>query len=206
MNNMYICAHCGRQFPIFSMLCCGKDMLCENCAAEVTRVCEECGERFYTNSADNCNDNSLTLCNRCFNRSYTTCGRCGRIIRREDAHYFASFDQDLCADCYEEANVKELIHEYSYKPKPEFHGRGPRFFGVELEIDGGGTDGYNAQELLNIANRNANNLYIKRDGSLDCGMELVTHPMSFDYHMKMMPWGEILEEARSMGYTSSASG
>ncbi len=63
-------------------------------------------------------------------------------------------------------------------------------------------DGHNARQLLEIANNNADNLYIKRDGSLDCGMELVTHPMTPGYHMKKMPWGEILEEARSMGYTS----
>ncbi len=184
------------------MLCCGEDMLCENCAAELTSVCDECGTRFYTNSVDDCSDDTLNLCRRCFNRSYTTCGRCGRVIRNEDALYSASLDQELCEACYDKATAQEFIQDYGYKPEPEFHGKGPRFFGVELEIDGGGMDGHNAKRLLEIANDNADNLYIKRDGSLDCGMELVTHPMTLDYHMERMPWDEILEEVRSMGYKS----
>ncbi len=202
MNHMYTCAHCGRQYPIFSMLCCGEDMFCESCADELTSVCDECGERFYTNSENDRSDDMRNLCRRCFNRSFTTCERCGRVIRREDAHYSASFDQDLCAACYDYANTQEFIHEYGYKPEPEFHGKGPRFFGVELEIDGGGMDANVAKMLLDIANRNEDNLYIKRDGSLECGMELVTHPMTIDYHMERMPWDEILEGTRSMGYKS----
>ncbi len=200
MAELYTCAHCGRQYPIFSMLCCGKDMLCGNCADELTRVCDECGERFYTGSSDDCSDEMLNLCRIC--RSYTTCGRCGRVIRNEDALYSVRLDQDLCATCYDDVNIKDIIHEYGYKPEPEFHGKGPRFFGVELEIDKGGMDGHNAKHLLEIANNNADNLYIKRDGSLECGMELVTHPMTLDYHLGRMPWDEILDEARSMGYKS----
>ena len=63
-------------------------------------------------------------------------------------------------------------------PDLVFHGKGLRHFGVELEIDNGGTDRYNAEKLLNIANADAENLYIKTDGSLDDGLELVTHPMT----------------------------
>ncbi len=202
MSDLYTCAHCGRQYPIFSMLCCGEDMLCGSCADELTTVCDECGERFYTDSDDNCSTDTLNLCSRCFNRNYTTCERCGRVIHNDDAHYSECLDQDLCAECYYNEDTREFIHEYGYKPEPAFHGRGPRFLGVELEIDGGGMDEDNAKYILNIANRKANNLYIKKDGSLNCGMELVTHPMTPCYHMKKMPWGEILKKARSMGYTS----
>ena len=52
-------------------------------------------------------------------------------------------------------------------PDLVFHGKGLRHFGVELEIDNGGTDRYNAEKLLNIANADAENLYIKTDGSLE---------------------------------------
>ncbi len=140
MSGFYTCAHCGRQYPIFSMLCCGKDMLCGNCADELTRICDECGTHFYINSVDDCSDDMLNLCRRCYNRSYTTCERCGRVIRNEDTHYFTGSGQYLCETCYDYASNEELIHEYGYKPEPEFHGRGPRFFGVKLEIDGGGMD------------------------------------------------------------------
>ena len=45
----------------------------------------------------------------------------------------------------------------------------------------------NAQKLLDIANKNAENLYIKTDGSLNEGLELVTHPMTLEYHLNEMP-------------------
>jgi len=202
MVELHTCEHCGEEYPLEDMILCGGDLLCETCANELTAICDECGERFYIETENDCSDSVHTLCRRCFQRNYITCEECGRIIRNEDAHYCESSDQELCEACYDEATTQEFIHEYGYKPEPEFHGENSRFFGVELEIDGGGTDGYNAKQLLDIANLNADNLYIKRDSSLHCGMELVTHPMTLSYHMEKMPWSEILEEARSMGYTS----
>ena len=87
-----------------------------------------------------------------------------------------------------------------------FHGKGLRHFGVELEIDEGGTVNSNAQKLLDIANASAENLYIKTDGSLDDGLELVTHPMTLEYHLNEMPWEQVLCKAQRMGYLSHAAG
>ena len=41
-------------------------------------------------------------------------------------------------------------------------------------------------------------LYCKHDGSLSNGFELVTHPMSLEYHQEEMPWPEVLRTARSL--------
>ena len=46
--------------------------------------------------------------------------------------------------------------------------------GVELEIDRGGEYDDNADQVSAVANRDAENLYIKHDGSLNEGMELVS--------------------------------
>ena len=92
---------------------------------------------------------------------------------------------------------------YSYKPTPIFYGRGERFLGVELEIDRGGRDTDNAQEILDIANTaDKKRLYIKTDSSLDDGLELVTHPMTLDYHLNEFNWESILRTAVNMGYRS----
>ena len=45
-------------------------------------------------------------------------------------------------------------------------------------------------------------LYCKHDSSLSNGFELVTHPMSLEYHQEEMPWPEVLHTARSLGYRS----
>ena len=95
-----------------------------------------------------------------------------------------------------------MIHEYSYKPNPIFYGEGNRYFGIELEIDEAGKDDDYAEELLDIANIHEDLLYIKTDGSLDDGMELVSHPCTLDYHCNEFPWEDILHCAIRQGYRS----
>lgn len=103
------------------------------------------------------------------------------------------------ADLFRNTQIKN----YYYKPVPIFYGTGPRFFGVELEIDEGGEFDANAKKLLELVNsQGEERLYCKHDGSLEDGFELVTHPMSLAYHHQEMPWAELLKEAVSMGYLS----
>ena len=147
------------------------------------------------------------LCESCYGANYVTCDCCGRTVRRSDA-YFERGDEDdewpYCYDCY--ARRAEGVRDYNYKPSPIFYGDGPRYFGVELEVDDGGESDSNARSLMEIANQSANRLYIKHDGSLDDGMELVSHPMSLKYHMNVMPWPELIARCKEMGYTSHRAG
>ena len=79
------------------------------------------------------------------------------------------------------------MQSYCYKPEPIFYCDGFHYLGVKLEIDHGGEDHENARRLQAIANEFTENIYIKHDGSLDEGMEIVTHPMSLNYHRNGMP-------------------
>lgn len=79
--------------------------------------------------------------------------------------------------------------------------------GVELEVDSGGYDDYNAKEVLEIANKNGEDrLYINSDGSLNDGFELVSHPMTLLYHKNEMPWDKIMKRLIHMGYKSHQAG
>lgn len=98
-------------------------------------------------------------------------------------------------------SVPEPDYLQIFRPEPIFFGENPRYFGVELEIDGAGKDDDNAKELLEIANENAEHIYIKSDGSLDDGMEIVTHLMSLNYH-KNFCWENIMKKAIYLGYRS----
>lgn len=60
--------------------------------------------------------------------------------------------------------------------------------------------------MLSITNREQDRLYIKHDGSLDEGFELVTHPMSLSYHCKKLPWQAMLDTLVDMGYRSHQTG
>lgn len=109
--------------------------------------------------------------------------------------------------CYTRMERANAIQDYYYKPASNFFRNGPRFFGVELEIDEAGESDRSAWELLSIANsKGEKKLYCKHDGSLSDGFELVTHSMSLSYHMEQMPWERLLRRAVELGYTSHQAG
>ena len=172
------------------------ELLCESCMEEHTTTCDHCGELIWVN--DSVSDENTTLCSCCFDDHYRRCEGCGRILPEDDAIWYS--DYPYCNHCYDRLEVQ--IEEYSYKPDPIFYGEGTRFFGVELEVDCAGKDDDNAARIKGHANGRCQNIYIKSDGSLDDGFEIVTHPMSLNYHLHDMPWENILHEAVKLGYRS----
>ena len=205
MTEHNTCCRCGQTITGTPVMM-DDDPLCERCAEEETVLCSRCGERIYRD--DNAGDENLPLCQSCYENHYYSCDHCGCIIHQDDAYYACDDEDDeypLCYTCY--SSRGKAIQDYYYKPEPLFRGDGPRYFGVELEIDGAGEDGESAYEIMEIANCNGlENLYCKHDGSLDDGFEMVTHPMTLDYHMREMPWKKILHSAVQMGYTSHQAG
>lgn len=194
----FICDCCDEEYPAEERFYVSGQTICRECYEEQTVCCSHCGEVIL--SEHNEGNDDTPLCHRCRDYYYYTCTQCGTLIRNLEA-YYDDEDEPYCEDCYEKYHL-DTIHEYSYKPDPIFYGDGPRYFGVELEIDDGGKSCSNARELLNIANKSAKHLYVKSDGSLDDGMELVTHPCSLEYHMEQFPWKNIVREALDLGYYS----
>ncbi len=192
-----ICDICGKSYPEDSGRVLDNQRLCPDCVNEHTRECEGCGEHIFIDDLIN------GYCEPCYNNTFTHCTYCNDIIRYDRACYLADdryFESPYCDQCVSE--VQEAIHGYYYKPSPIFYGTGTRYYGCELEIDGGGEDCENASSILKCGNEQKEHLYIKHDGSLDDGMEIVTHPMTLDYHTNAMPWKEVLSKAISLGYRS----
>ena len=194
-ENKIYCAHCGERIENDDYEEFDGEIWCDACLSENTVTCDRCGGRIIYEDA--VQDDDITLCESCFDNYYHRCECCGRIIRDGDVYWHN--DYPYCEHCID--SFTDEIAEYSYKPDPVFHGDGPRFFGVELEIDHGGKDDENARIFKEIANADGEYLYIKSDGSLDDGMELVTHPMDLDYH-KNFCWKEVMTKAISLGYRS----
>ncbi len=202
MEKTFICHECGAELSADEAYSFEGEHYCIDCLDEFTVICEHCGYRVREDYAHI--DSRHTICNECFDDHYTYCESCEAIIATEDAFYLDEYDEyPYCRSCYQREVHHRKIHDYSYKPDPEFHGEGSRYFGVELEVDKAGCDEDNAIEILDIANdKPEDRLYIKRDGSLNDGMELVSHPMTLDYHKDVMSWGEIMDRLVEMGYRS----
>ena len=202
MSDTFTCTRCGTRQPVWERTVFDGQALCTDCLREHTTTCTHCDTRLWT--GDNAGTEDTPLCQQCYDDRYTSCTRCGVLLRRDDA-YFEDDDDDeydpLCQRCY--SSARKCIQNYYYKPHPIFYGEGKRFFGVELEIDGAGERDNAAEHLMDIANGNhLEHLYCKHDGSLEDGFELVTHPMTLQYHMDEMPWAGVLSEAVQMGYLS----
>ena len=198
------CYICDNEIPKDEAIEFDGHYLCSDCHDDETFTCERCGERDWNDN--NAGDGDTPLCESCYDGSYTRCNDCDCIIHNDEVYYLDDEDEyGYCAYCFDRNKDKRYIHDYGYKPVPIFHGdpRGNRYFGVELEIDEGGTNNENAHDLLRIVNKDIeDNIYIKRDGSLHDGFEIVTHPMTLDYHMHDLDWEQLTERALDMGYKS----
>lgn len=192
------CSICGNRHDKTTDVVVEQQHLCNVCANEYTDTCHHCGDRYFNHNL------TRGFCESCHNELFTACTNCGCDIRLDSANYLNDGDAPYCDSCYD--SICQVIHDYSYKPKPIFHGSNERYLGVELEIDEGGIDEDSADDLLFIANKYSENLYIKRDGSITHGFELVSHPMTLSYHTDNMPWQEIFKKAIQLGYRSHQPG
>ncbi|MDE6789678.1 MAG: amidoligase family protein [Ruminococcus sp.] len=176
----------------------GEDLLCESCVDDECIVCDHCGDTVYSDDSES--DDNISLCADCYNDYYRRCECCRCIIHDNDVNWHNELP--YCNGCYDEIDSDYEIEGYDYKPEPIFYGDSYMYFGVELEVDKGGKDGENARTLKDTANYRHEHIYIKSDGSLNDGFEIVSHPMTLDYHMNTMDWESVLHEAVNMDYRS----
>ena len=195
-GNALYCSHCGAligENEDYEEV--QGEVVCMDCVERHTVRCDSCSELIF--ESDSISDEYTTLCEHCTENYYRRCRECNCLVH-DDAVYWEN-DEPYCSDCYHD--IQHSIHEYNYKPEPIFFGDSDRYFGVELEIDGAGKDDDNAETLLAIANADKEHIYCKADGSLDEGIELVSFPMSLNYH-KQFCWEEIMRKAIALGYRS----
>lgn len=208
MEEYLICDECGQRITAGEVVHMDGSILCESCADRFTVLCRNCNERIWRDNAVD-----YDLCSRCYEYDYTTCSDCGELIRYDDA-YYTSDDEDshehpYCESCYHKIDAHSYIHDYYYKPEPIFFGEpsdNALYLGVELEVDEGGNDKENAEIIFNEANLTADHIYIKHDGSLDDGFELVSNPMTLQYHRDTMPWKNVFRKAINLDYRSHTPG
>lgn len=170
--------------------------LCHDCYDEHAYTCSECEGSFLLQ--DTVRDDSITTCRACFDEYYTSCNNCDCIVYRNDANY-DSYDDPYCSDCYD-GDDDCVIRKYDYSPKPIFFGNDTRYMGIEIEVDKGGTSESKARKIIDSALDDT--IYIKHDGSLSNGLEIVSHPMTLGYHVQDMNWADVLDKSLELDYYS----
>ncbi|WP_435592780.1 hypothetical protein [Nocardia sp. bgisy118] len=156
------CTDCDRYTREATAIVGGGDA-CEQCGDNYDS-CADCGNRATDTYAV---DSRGRVCDNC-QEDYRECADCYTLVPREETY---------CESCGDNHNPSHSrVHDWSYKPTPRFHGEGPLFLGLELEIKiprGVFTEAVDtAVDDLGKAG------YLKEDSSIrPCGFELVTHPV-----------------------------
>jgi len=123
MKNKNVCSICGSLHEAEELQEFNGKFLCSGCLEANTVICRECGERIW--SSENERDHSTPLCERCYTRYYMHCAHCGRLIRESEACYMdedEDGDNPFCSVCYVRQRSERVIHDYYYKPAPQFCG------------------------------------------------------------------------------------
>ncbi|UJW32520.1 hypothetical protein L3Q67_01655 [Saccharothrix sp. AJ9571] len=171
-------------------------------ATDGRQLCPPCSEFF--NLCDYCDlyDNGLRsteadrdMCHECAHRlDYYECRTCCTLI---DVGNYCDDHDIIDEDDFED------LHGYSYKPNPVFHGIGPRYLGFELEINV--PRGYLSDRIDDTVDALDGLGYLKEDGSIGYGFELVTHPMAYRWALDSFPW-HLLDQLDRAGCSGDGNG
>lgn len=165
---------------------------CTNCA---NTIYEQSGGRDNWRSCDACDDINFfenmvsfercVYCEYCYDNNVYTCDDCGIQYWDGNGH-----------ECEEDESI---IHNYSYRPSPYFFGKGQYYLGFELEVEARNSSRYEGAEIAqDILGSHA---YMKDDGSLSDGFEIVTHPHTLEAYKKDFNW-DFIPKLKREGFRS----
>lgn len=190
------------------------DALCNECV----QVCQRCdwigsvNDDFHLVNGDQtwcdgCTENRAYWCGSC--EEYNSWGTTYITDRGEDwcegclsgNTYYCEDCDEYTADGCDSCVSSRVIHDYSYRPDAIFHSNDRSeklYFGIEIEVESGRT--YDVNDSAEYAHRleTLDLAYLKHDGSLRNGYEIVTHPMSHDFYKNnATEFWDTLERLRS---------
>jgi len=155
---------------------------CDSCCENGANWCDNC-EILHTGDVFIAEDRRGTYCDGCWMDELTYCDGC--------SNYY--YDPCGCMDDEDE----RFMHDYSYTPDLKFHTKIDEpttpadflYLGMEIEIESPNGDYSIRNDAAEYASvlENYDLAYLKSDGSLECGFEIVTHPMTHDYFKNHAP-------------------
>ena len=168
------------------------DLYCANCATTYFQenggehnylMCEACEDTIHRDNSRRFNGSNY--CEYCHDNNVYECDECGIEYWDGEGH-----------DCPEDESV---IHSYSYRPSPYFFGKGQYYLGFELEVEARNESRYTGAEIAqDILGSHA---YMKDDGSLSDGFEIVTHPHTLSDYQTDFNW-EFIPKLKREGFRS----
>lgn len=212
-----VCLRCGNKYKSESeehVYICGEEtIVCPNCANEAIecryhdRLELDSGQNYVENENDYVCDDAIQT------GDYSCCENCGELFYVHDDGWYGEYEgETLCRSCAENMEDEGEIRSYYYKPDPKFfigegdysydEEGGKLYLGIELEVDGD-HPGRFSTELVDAL---GSYVYVKHDGSLDNGAEVVTHPLESNFALEWDGWEKIRAIALDNGMESHNPG
>ena len=189
--------------------------VCPDCLDRYYTECERCGDYIYHDDSYNVYiDEDHTMahwCENCWEYHTWTCEECGDCYSDGVERY-----DGCCPNCNgSEQDTGDIndwvapkgVKNYYYKPAACFcptYAEDQIFYGFELEAEAHDND---SDEWADKVNETLGYTYVKHDGSLHDGMEIVSHPATLEYHMgKKEAYNDLFAEMREAGWRSHDDG
>lgn len=163
--------------------------ICSGCVDSHYSTCSDCSDLVHDSLSHSVGDSQV--CTSCYSENYFNCDNCGENLHNDD---YCGDGQ--CNNCYTDDDDVDGLHDYGYTPTLKFRGirKGltfgefypETFIGVELEVESARSSQSsicdNAYDIMGN-----DSVYCKSDGSLNNGVEIVSHP----YAIKAFPFDKL---------------
>jgi hypothetical protein len=138
---------------------------CESCVDNHSFYCEHCSDRYNSNRVGYTWFDDCTYCEDCIGEVASWCERCDEWENSD-------------SECFYDDEEDRVVKNYSYKPSPIFQGDSKNMLWLGWELEAQIERGSLVEPAI-YANAKLDGLaYLKEDGSLRNGFEIVTHPIA----------------------------
>lgn len=197
--------------------------LCEYCFYSHYRECRGCSGTFVEANGVTTQSGNF-FCTPCSANRFFDCSYCSRRQETDRLWRRIEGEGSICQGCqgnYEAEMNPPPIANYSFKPRPRFRGkdRAGLFFGFELEVERKqrlmdadtprrlGLESVAKRLRERIVDENGKPfLYMKYDGSLQDGFEIVSHPFSWSWLLQNRDRFDPIFDLPKNGFLSHDSG
>lgn len=156
-------------------------------------ICEHCHQLHKSSERANIADEVINICTHCISEmaEYSYCNMCNQYYRSENIVHMDD-GTNVCGYCFKNRySVISYYHSYKteasdngYEYYGNTHNNTVPYMGFELETENEDEDSKNVEVCAYKAQKAFGDIYVatEEDGSLDYGFELITPPMTYEYH------------------------
>lgn len=184
-------------------------IVCNNCLDSVAFYCNGCQEYFSLDHFNPINVQGDIFCDSC-SENYCYCDNCNEYFPNNDMRFDENSENYYCTACYQEQE-STIVHDSSYEPTfyPLTKKENREKIGFELEVDNVSSSTMEKCFENNYFEINEE-FYLKTDGSIPNGIEIVSQPFSYNYfreHKKdFKSICDSLSKAKATSYDSGRCG